>query len=238
MSFSIRLICAVVLLVTTMTATLSFAAITGDSTLTMAKLSTRVLADWRVQQINKVQERTLRYKRLLEQVRAGGDSTCVSERREEIRSIEAQLQVARECKFNGLSLDEFNAQKEICFTRAASIARVETLIAQCATKTGDALVTCRATLAAARVTLANAQTACEAIGRPVPGQIPDCPAVMPLKEELARVTATECPTSTSAGGFTEDELEALIETGDARITELLNGEPVPASEDPRFPIGF
>lgn len=239
-----RVFIAVFLLAAALLSTLTRGAVTADSALTLPNLVARSgsgLKDWQVRLLNVVLERRLRFERIragLGLGRSSGDA-CIAARNARIQEAQSALQSARSCKYNGLDIATYEEKKTSCFMRAARTNKVDKLSARCDTLFGTERVTCQGSLAEYQRQLDIIQSDCEDIGRPVPGVIPNCPLIMPLKERLARVTAEDCTTGTGGdGNLTASELDQLIQKANNRIIELLDGTPVPASNDARFPINF
>lgn len=199
----------------------------------LPNIASRMLKDWQVRSLNTVLERRLRFQRLL----AGMNTTprC-DERNSRLKEADGALEEARNCKYNGLSFSDYEKYRDECFKRPGLQSNIKNLRTKCEKGSQSSRWACNQ-LEDAKKTLKSVQKSCEAIGRPVAGMKPDCPEVAQLKENLANVIQEECSGGTG-DEETAEKLQSLISKADNRIEELLDGQPVPASNDPRFEINF
>lgn len=223
------------LLTTTLTAPTT-AFMTTNSVLKLRNISSRTLKDWQVRLLNVVLERRLRFQRLLAGLHTSSD--CVAQRDRAIAQANMHLQRARDCKYNGLPFATYERKRDSCFMRAALREKSDRLSAKCGRLPAAEKYACDAEFEQLALRLLAVQKDCEDIGRPRLGVLPDCPDLLPLKQQLATVSAQTCEQGAGESALSEDELKGLIKKADDRLDELLNGRAAPASNDPRFPINF
>lgn len=185
------------------------------------------IPDYKLETLRKLQERLIRYRRLLAAAEANKD--CLTARDNKLYHALNGLEAVRTCIYSGLPHDYYYALKESCHSLPHIKDKVDHIYEKCEGYSGRDYHKCRSTeLLPARAVVHEIKGRCKRISLGPYGP-KNCHDIEPLEETIDALRKTDCGT----GVYTYKEIVAAIKDITAKIKHLLNGAAIP-SNDPRY----
>lgn len=185
------------------------------------------LPDYKLKTLRKLQERLIRYRRLLSAAEA--NKACLTERDTKLYHALDGLEAVRTCIYSGLPHDYFYALKESCHTLPDVKEKVDYIYKKCEGYKGGNYHKCRSTeLLPAKAVVHEIKGRCKRISLGPYGP-KNCHAIEPLEEAIDTLRKTDCGT----GVYTYKEIIGAIKDITDKIKHLLKGTALP-SNDPRY----
>lgn len=185
------------------------------------------LPDYKLETLRKLQERLIRYRRLL--AAAEANKVCLNERDTKLYHALDGLEAVRKCIYSGLPHDYYYALKESCHSLPDIKDKVDYIYKKCDGYSGRDYHKCRSTeLLPAKAMVHEIKGQCKRISLGPYGP-KNCHAIEPLEETIDALRKTDCGT----GVYTYKEIVGAIKDITAKIKALLKGTALP-SNDPRY----